>query len=318
MAHRPAPLPLRRLPRVFTAAEARTLGVPRQRLRAGDILRVGYGLFALRDVVLREEDLVAAYTRGHPSVRACGPTAARLWRLPLPGRWGHDVEFLPRDRPQLTLDDGRSHRASTSWVSWSHRSIGAEDLVRLRGVPSTSRDRTWADLSTVLDVDDLIVIGDHLVRHPRFEFEGRTEPLSSREALQRIAQDRSGRGRSALRAAVASIRVGSDSPAETRLRLALLRGGLPMPSLNARILDGGVDLGCPDLSWDRWKVCAEHEGPSHLTPTQLERDIRRGERRSRHGWIEVRTTALDLRDGGHRAVERVTDALRRHGWSPGR
>lgn len=112
------------------------------------------------------------------------------------------------------------------------------------------------------------------------------------------------------------MRTSADSPAETALRLAAMRAGLQIPLANARIAEGGVELGEPDLAWPELRVCAEHEGPRHLTPEQLAHDIARAELRHRQGWIEVRTTGADLRHGCARGVARLREALLRHGWRP--
>src|SRR5699024_1088131 len=164
-------------------------------------------------------------------------------------------------------------------------------------VPLTSRIRTLLDLGSVLQPEALTVIGDHLVRRPRPRFEGRTQPFATIEQLQAAAEEHTGRGVRAVRAAMKMVRMSSDSPAETRLRLAFLRAGLPEPVANSRLRvadapgDGLIDLGEPDLQWPQWRVVLEHEGPSHLRPEQLSRDIERTERRRDGGWLGVRTTA---------------------------
>ena len=116
------------------------------------------------------------------------------------------------------------------------------------------------------------------------------------------------------------VRMSSDSPAETRLRLAFVRAGLPEPLANTRLRVaaergvGLVDLGEPDLQWPQWRVVVEHEGPRHLRPEQLARDIERTERRRDAGWLEVRTTARDLRNECRSAIVRTRAALTNRGW----
>lgn len=301
---------------VFTTAEARALGISPQRLRAPDILTLRRGVRARRDVPFTVRDVVAALQRGSSTAVACGLTAARIWGLPLPrDLFGPGVGDAPWGEVIELNDAGRDRRPHPG-VLWHRRAYHPDQVALSAGLRLTTRVTTWRDLGGVLPLDDLVIIGDHLVRVPRPGLEGRDEPYSTVEDLRAVLRDWSGRGARALRDAVELIRVGSDSPAETRLRLACTRAGLPPPRRNERIHGDGVDLGVPDLSWDEWRVCAEHEGPCHLTPGQLERDIERGERRRRHGWIEVRTTARDLRAGGARAVHRITEALRSRGWSP--
>lgn len=346
MPIRPEPLPPELNYAVFTATEARRAGVPPPRLRAGDLRSLGSELWARVEKTVTEREIVAALCRRDGAVFAAGLTAARIWGIPLPGDFGKQIVSAPGHarrhngrtvhRPRGKGVDTRIHlgttgvrRRDTALVRWSRLDL-APDL--LAGPPDgstgppevrlTSRVRTFLDLSGLLREDDLVMIGDHLVRRPRTHLEGRSEPYATIEQLAREASELRGRGARKAREVVARVRVGSDSPAETRLRLALLRAGLPEPLLNVRAiaeLDGSggpLDLGEPDLHWPQWRVAVEHEGPTHLKAEQMAKDIARGERRVRAGWMEVRTTAEDLHDRCRRGVDRVRDALQRQGWTP--
>lgn len=198
--------------------------------------------------------------------------------------------------------------------------VAGPDDISGPAVTLTSRVRTLLDLASIVAPDALVMIGDHLVRRPRPAFEGRHEPHATLEQLREAAARFTGRGALRARAAMEQVRMSSDSPAETRLRLAFQRAGLPEPLVNVparkagRDGEPGLDLGEPDLHWPQWRVAVEHEGPSHLDAEQLPKDIARAERREGAGWIEVRTTARDLRDNCSRAVARVRAALVRQGW----
>lgn len=270
-------------------------------------------MYSRNDIPLTESALVEAYCRADPAVVAWGLTAARVWALPLPlnhGQW--EVEG---HRSPAQLSSPASRRRSSSLIRWSNLSLSPHETTTLHGIALTSRVRTWMDLAPLLSHDDLIRIGDHLVRHPRFRYEKRHAPYATLAQLQQISQEHRGRGARRLREALSEVRVGADSPAETTLRLAILRAGLPPPQLNISLRANGVDLGQPDLSWPEWQVCLEHEGPSHLDREQQDRDIQRGERRRHQGWVEVQTTAKDLRRNCTRGLRRITEALRQRGWS---
>ncbi|MBK0332500.1 hypothetical protein I8D64_13950 [Brachybacterium sp. MASK1Z-5] len=321
MSRPPAPLPAD-LPPVFTARCARATGIGEARLRAPDIRTLARGLYARAGIGASAAQIVRALMFDDPSVIACGPTAAELLGIPIP---------RPFEAAQsLSIHVLSSHKhAHTSLVRWYRSSdlvadaeahagerAGTDDTILVGRVRATGRISTWCDLGPLLSEEDLVAIADHLVRRPRPRFEGRTQPYASLDQLAAALRARRGRrGVRALRAALDRARVGSDSPAETALRLGLEVAGLPEPLLNERMYDGGVDLGEPDLAWPRWRVCLEHEGPRHLTRAQQERDIERTERRVGAGWIEVRTVASDLRRGCSRAVTRVETALRRQGWA---
>jgi very-short-patch-repair endonuclease len=295
---------------VFTVAQARAAGVGPQRLKAPDLCRLSHGLYARTDADLTVVDLARAHCGPSGEAVACGPTAAELLGMPLPYR------LRAHETGRIDVTAETRHRDS-AYVRWHQLgALGAQEVLEVQGIRATTRVRTWADLSAVLTVDELTMVTDHLIRWPRFRFEGRRRPYADLGDLRVVAEGRPGRrGTTTLRAALGQARVGSDSPAETMLRLHLLRAGLPAPQLNRAIAEGGVGLGEPDLSWPEFRVCVEHEGPSHLTRDQQERDIARTEARTRHGWIEVRTVAADLRDHGARAVSRIVDALRRQGWT---
>lgn len=308
MPSRRSTLP-RSLATVFTMAEARAAGVSARRLDAPDVHRLSRGVYARAGVDITVADLARAHCSDAPDVVVCGATAAELLKMPLP--------FRRTVRETGLLDiAAKARRRDVPYVRW-HRLGGltAADVLEAQGIRMTSRVRTWEDLAAVLSVDELVSVTDHLVRWPRFRFEGRRRPYATLDELGSSVEGGSRRrGNARLRAALEQARVGSDSPAETMLRLHLVRAGLPVPQLNVTISEGGVDLGQPDLSWSEYRVCAEHEGPTHLTREQQERDIARTEARVHHGWIEVRTVAADLREKGARAVSRVSAALRRHGW----
>jgi hypothetical protein len=59
---------------------------------------------------------------------------------------------------------------------------------------------------------------------------------------------------------------GAESPQESRLRLMLVRGGLPMPQTQIVFSD---DLGNArirvDMGWPEWKVGVEYDGEQHWT-----------------------------------------------------
>lgn len=250
--------------------------------------------------------LVAAYCRADPMVAATGLTAARLWGFPLPSRhatWQLGVPIT------LTIPRGR-HRRSTPLISWQHRALPPGRIATLSELRLTTRDATFLDLGAILRVPELVAIGDHLVRTPRLRYEGRSAAWSTVEALRDAAAESSTRGIARVREALTMVRVGSDSPGETALRLALADAGIPEPELNVPLVDDGEHLGAPDLLWRSQGVCAEYDGRHHLTPEQRRRDVHRAERRRIHGIVEVVVLHEDLHPTRLPAVARIRQALR--------
>ena len=182
---------------------------------------------------------------------------------------------------------------------------------------------TWAQLGGLvgasLTLDDLVIVGDAIVRIPRLRGGHAGEP---RHALARIADLRTattvGRraGAAALREALDLIRLGSSSPGETLARLAIIRAGLPEPELDVEILgEEGALVGIADLAYRLFRVMVEYEGDQHrVDARQWNRDIDKYAACDSLGWIVVRITAAHLRSGA--AVARIRAALVRRGWEP--
>ncbi|WP_407708911.1 hypothetical protein ACJJV6_10840 [Arthrobacter nitrophenolicus] len=308
------PLPAALKGRPFTAAEAAQAGVSAKRLRHRSLTRLGKGI--------REDgptDELPLSVRVRPFIEvnercaASHQTAAELLLLP------HNQRKEPAGmfhiiRPEGAADLKRPHVIV-------HRMKLYEDEVTVhQGIPVTTPERTWLDLAEVLSLDALVVAGDSCVRVPRPEYEGRDQPLCTIADLQRmIDRHRGKRGLRKAKEALRLVRVGSDSPQETLLRLAIVWAGLPEPELNVPILDTeGVGHHAPDLSYRRYRVGIEYEGEHHGEELQVVRDITRSERYSALGWTEVRISKRHMMDDGKQAVAKVRTALVQAGWRPGR
>lgn len=78
----------------------------------------------------------------------------------------------------------------------------------------------------------------------------------------------------------------SDSPMETRIRLAIVLGGLPEPVLQHPI--GPYLL---DMAYPRVRLAVEYDGRDHLTQERAARDLARQAYLSRAGWEILRFRA---------------------------
>ena len=188
-----------------------------------------------------------------------------------------------------------------------------------------AREAGATTMSQVLDhvvfsVDELVVIADQLIRYPRKQFEGRSEPYCTKQDLQRVI-DRHPRKRGVRKAreALDLARIGADSPPETRLRLALLYAGLPEPEVNVPIVDeDGVERSQPDLSYPEYRISIEYDGDVHNAPDQVYRDISRAEQIRALGWTEVRISNRHMALDAKAAVAKVRTELVAKGWTPTR
>jgi hypothetical protein len=193
-----------------------------------------------------------------------------------------------------------------------------DEVCCVDGLPITTRVRTWLDISRRMSMDELTVVADHLLRIPRPDLEGRSEPYAKHADLAAMLERHKGTpGIRKARLALEESRVGSDSAPETRLRLAILRAGLPEPALNQVVaLAPGISRQ-PDMAFEDYEVAAEYEGAGHSSPDQIVRDISREEDFSQAGWIQVRISKRHMTDDARTAVGKIRAALVSRGWKAG-
>jgi len=159
-------------------------------------------------------------------------------------------------------------------------------------LPVIAPATVWVQLAPMLAHDDLVAVGDRWVTPPR-RGTTRRAPLTSVGALA-AAVGRGVRGAARARRALADVRVGAESRMETKLRLLLLRAGLPEPLLNPPIRVGDRTLH-PDLAYPRWSTVLEYEGDGHRTdPSRWRSDISRREAFEAAGWRVIRVHRDDV------------------------
>ncbi|BDZ48829.1 hypothetical protein GCM10025867_10700 [Frondihabitans sucicola] len=165
----------------------------------------------------------------------------------------------------------------------------------LGGLPVVEPLAAWSQCAALLDVDDLVAMGDALAGRWSPHEAAREQSLDQLEAA--VDGWRSRRGARRLREAFGLVRADVWSPKETELRLIIVRAGLPEPpGLNAAITDGhGATIGHGDLVWPRQRLVVEYEGDQHRTDRrQWRRDVAKYERYSDERWRVVRVTDDDL------------------------
>ncbi|NQX34211.1 endonuclease domain-containing protein [Herbiconiux sp. VKM Ac-2851] len=305
---RRVPLPPELLGRPFHVQEAVDFGVTLGRLRGADLNRPFCGV---RDMLGETGDLVArcsAYaTRMRGDQVFSHTTAARLWDVPLPP-WIEDEPVV-----HVSTIGGGTRPRLPGIVG--HRLVASTRCAVRRGLRVTDAGATWLQLAEVLRDDDLVIAADHFIRIPRHPDPGDPRPHIEAEQLAMRAGRHRGRGRRSALRAVERMREGSDSPRETRLRLALIAAGLPEPRLNLRIEAGGRFIGFGDLVYPEWKVVVEYDGEQHrLDSDQYRRDVARHEALLEAGWVHIRESRTTPFSGPDSAVSRTRRALALRGW----
>lgn len=278
-------------------------GVTRRRLRAADLNAPfrGSRMIITNSIAASEfeqqhialVDRCRGYLPVAPPIFAFShSTAAALYRMPLPQRLaGAPLDVCVPITAQPPRRRGvAGHRADTA-------------IRYLGGLPIVAPEVAWRQLAPLLSLDELVVVGDFLVRRKR--------PLSRYELLKQAVDDAAGaRGSVRARAAHRDIRVGTDSRPESRVRLVLIRAGLPEPVVHHTVYDDdGFFVGTPDLAYVRERIAIEVEGAGHWSDRDtFEDDILRRELFQRSRWQVIQVTSRQLNQPAL-VVRRVSNAL---------
>jgi very-short-patch-repair endonuclease len=282
----------------FRVADALASGASEKRLRARDLSAPFHGVRTSSDV-----NPVRAYApRLRRGDRFSHTTAAAMWGAPLPRRFEDEVHVA------ATLAQRPRARGCVGHES------GPATAVRRGGLPVSDPAQTLIECATLLGLDDLVAIADHLVLDPHV-----LDPLDLRPYVTlpslgaRLATSR-GHGVRIARRALALTREGVESPMETRLRLLLARAGLPEPLCGYELRrPNGSRIGWFDLAWPEHRVIAEYDGDAHRTSTyQYDRDIGRFDAAAAVGWQVVRVRKRGVLLAPAETVHRVSEALGQH------
>jgi hypothetical protein len=185
-----------------------------------------------------------------------------------------------------------------------------DEVMFWEGIRISTPARTWLDLARMVPLEDLVAVGDQLVRQPRPGLEVRTEPWATLPQLKSmLLRHPKLQGIVKARLAADLIRSGADSAPETFLRLALTAAGLPEPELQVRIVPGDPYSPAADLGYRKHRIAIQYDGGHHLTRGQQSRDNRRDEMFHAAGWRYFKFNADDLQGGFRAAVRRVGAAL---------
>jgi len=274
-------------------------------MRGSDLVQPFPGIRAPRHSPMTPTRLIAVYNeRMSPENSFSHVTAALIHGLPLPLRFSRAMTIHVCSENPATRHGGRG-------VVGHHNVPGHIRIVVAHGFRVAAPVDTWCQLSTMLSLDELIMVGDALVR--------RINPLATMEQLRAAVARQSGRrGAKKLRAALEDVRPGVDSPKETELRLLLVRAGLPEPEVNGLIFNSvEAKIATGDLVYRLWRVLVEYDGGQHREDEeQYNWDIDRLDAIMESGWRVVRINKSHVGRRRATAIRRVEIALRDAGWSP--
>ncbi len=298
--------------RAFTLGQGTDARLTRRRLLGDDLVRPTRGVRLHASHAAEFLDRAVAYQLAVPDSVISHITAAALWGFWLP------LDLQASTDIHLTRPPGSRGPRRCGCIGHTGPLLAC-DIVRGRKAVVTGPERTWCDLAAVLELDELIIAGDFLLK--------RRSPFSTEAKLATAAAAMTRRrGCAAAREALLWIRPRTDSAKETELRLLLVRAGLPEPAVNCAILDGEGRLGDggryveePDMMYGKYKIALQYDGGHPISEAQRRRDIGRDEQIIELGWRVLRFTQQDLDDPwstGPAAVARTRCALLERGWSP--
>ena len=104
----------------------------------------------------------------------------------------------------------------------------------------------------------------------------------------------------------------AESPMESEARLAMIDGGLPLPTLQYELIDGNGELRRVDFAWPEERVAVEYDGMDwHSDPEAMRRDRRRQMALQDVGWVVIPIVFEDVRYRTWDFVSRIDTQLRR-------
>ncbi|GAA5192477.1 hypothetical protein GCM10023346_14530 [Arthrobacter gyeryongensis] len=297
-------LPAELLSGPFTLTQAQAQGVPRSRLLRADVERVSRSLYRPIDWDFDLESAARALSAATPGAWISHVTAARLRCSCLP-------PWLA-DSTELHLSKPRSVPGARRKGVIGHRVIAAEDEVEsVDGIRISTRPRTWLDMARLLPLNDLVCMGDELIRVPRQALEGRDTPFATLEELHAlVGRHPNLQGVVRARQALELMRVGADSAPESLLRLAMLDAGIPEPELQLKLRGDDPFSPSADLGFRQRRVAIQYDGGHHLAEAQTLSDRRRNKAFEAAGWTVLVFRRDDLSDGFELATKKIKKALR--------
>lgn len=259
----------------FTVAHAREFGMTWDSLQTREWLRLSRGQYAwtrlAHDAMLA---LRAAQERMPRCFALSGPTAGWLWGL----------DYAPCTPIQVTVPRGIGVRARAGLIV-RRASLTEADVTTRRGLRVTSALRTVCDLGSRRDLVESVIAID-MATHAGL--------VDLPSLVDFVEAHRGHKGIKRLRRAVGLAEPATESPMETRLRLAIVRARLPRPRAQVKLHDeAGCIVARVDLYYPDRRLAIEYDGEGHKD--SVVPDMRRQNALVNAGYHILRFTAPDIR-----------------------
>ena len=265
-------------------------------MRRGTVTRrelARHNIAVYRDVYIARDIELTARLRAQAAWLATGATVCGVSAAALFG-----TKWLD---PRLPAEVARANRHAPDGIVVRAWSFEPDELCWIGNIPVTAPARTAFDIGRTRPVWQAIPVMDALLNATGI----------APAAVAAVADAHPGvRGVARLRSLLESVDGGSESPQESRLRLILVSGGLPVPDTQIEFRDLHIRV---DMGWPEWQVAVEYDGVQHWTDSrQRAWDIDRIALLEAAGWVVVRVSAAMM----HRPkviLERVRAKLRAAG-----
>lgn len=242
-----------------------------------------------RDVYIGRDAELTAAAKARAAWLATGSTLAGLSAAAVLG-----TKWVDASAPaEIVRFDRHSQRGM---VVRSYQ-LAADEVRVIAGMRVTTAARTAFDIGRGSPAIRAVPILDALLN---------ATGIKPAEVVALVDRHRGARGSLRLRAALDLVDGGAESPQETRVRLLLVRAGLPKPETQIKFPDLRIRV---DMGWRVWKVAVEYDGIQHWEDRyQRSWDIERIALLEAAGWAVVRVSA-EMLSRPQVIVERVKAKL---------
>ncbi|SFL92745.1 endonuclease domain-containing protein [Geodermatophilus ruber] len=221
------------------------------------------------------------------ALRTCAAAGVLLPGAVVSGRsaavlWGVDLADVTDD-VELTVPPG-TNPVRVRGLRVRRARLPPEEVCRRRGVRVTSPAATAVAVASHPVTEEAVMAVDRMV----------ASAVVDLDVVRALAASTAGAGSTRARTACDLADGLAQSPQETRVRLLMLRGGLPRPLAQFVVRNERGFVGRVDFAWPDRKVAVEYDGLWHAEPGQFARDRQRLNRLQAAGWRVVFVTAADL------------------------
>ena len=245
-------------------------------LRSAAWRQLGRGVYIDADLAVTTLVRIQAAQLWLPAAAAVtARSAAQIWGVDLA-----DPESLVE-----VVSSRRIRPMSGVAVRTAH--IAADEVTVHRGIRLTTPLHTAWEIARALPEVSAIGWIDALARRRR---------LSRRELRSHARRHVGEPGSQAAGRTLALCDPRAESPPESRLRIEMLRAGLPVPIPQFDVLVDGFFVARLDFAWPAFRFGVEYDGQWHADAGQLHRDRSRLRELNAAGWRIFHVTREDMRD----------------------